>query len=180
MDRTRRYIWGIITAVVLCKYSQAEWNTTESPANRTVSCNHHDNSGNCTDSKDDHTWSGHFSICPKDYRHYCIHGVCRFVKEQNIPSCRCETGYIGSRCEYLDLEYHMAERRKIVIACVVAGLVSLILLIVFICVCTHKRYKPCRKKKRKKDSCDEDEKLSSLNTHEDLAAPVDTCDTNAV
>lgn len=43
-----------------------------------------------------------------------------------------------------------------------------------------KRYKPCRKKKRKKETSDEDEKLSSLNTHEALAAPVDTCDTNAV
>lgn len=124
---------------------------------------------------------------------------------------RCETGYIGTRCEYLDLAYHVEERRKIVIACVVAGLVFLIVLIVFICVCTQwvmcyiintfivklkrvffnlecfslalfhsKRYKPCRKKKTKKQTSDEDEKLNSLNTHEALAAPVDTSDTNAV
>lgn len=50
---------------------------------------------------------------------------------------RCETGYIGTRCEYLDLAYHVEERRKIVIACVVTGLVFLIVLIVFICVCTQ-------------------------------------------
>lgn len=132
---------------------------------------------------------------------------------------RCETGYIGTRCEYLDLDFHVGERRKIVIACVVAGLVFLILLIIFICVCTQwvmcyiikrqtysslkllvfgvylifnvvlftiflffhsKRYKPCRKKKRKKETSDEEAKLSSLNTHEALAAPVDTSDTNAV
>ncbi|XP_067232123.1 probetacellulin [Chanodichthys erythropterus] len=180
MDRTRRFILGLIAAVVLCKYSQAEWNTTKAPANRTVSCGHHDNSSNCTDSKDDHTWGGHFSKCPKEYQHYCIQGVCRFVKEQNTPSCRCEAGYIGTRCEYLDLGFHVGERRKIVIACVVAGLVFLILLIVFICVCTHKRYKPCRKKKRKKETSDEEAKLSSLNAHEASAAPVDTSDTNAV
>uniref|UniRef100_A0A8C2HX95 Betacellulin, epidermal growth factor family member n=1 Tax=Cyprinus carpio TaxID=7962 RepID=A0A8C2HX95_CYPCA len=174
MDRTRRFILGIITAVVLCKYSQAEWNTTKTP------CNHHDNSSNCTDSNDEHKWSGYFSKCPKEYRHYCIHGVCRFVKEQNTPSCRCEAGYTGTRCEYLDLNYHVEERRKIIIACVVAGLVFLILLIIFICVCTHKRYKPCRRKKRTKQTSAEDEKLSSLNTREALAAPVDTSDTNVV
>ncbi|KAG1943439.1 protransforming growth factor alpha [Pimephales promelas] len=93
---TRMLIWGIISAVVLCKYSQAEWNTTNAQANGTVSCNPHDNSSNCTDSKDDHKWSGHFSKCPKEYKHYCIHGDCRFVEEQNTPSCRCEMGYIGS------------------------------------------------------------------------------------
>ncbi|XP_073680615.1 probetacellulin [Garra rufa] len=180
MDRTRRFILGIIAAVVLCKYSQAEWNTTKTLANRTVSYNHHDNCSNCTDSNDDPKWSGHFSECPKEYTHYCIHGVCRFVKEQNTPSCRCEIGYIGTRCEYLDLDYHVGERRKIVIACVVAGLVFLILLIIFICVCTHKRYKPCRKKKRKKQTSHEDEKLNSLSAGEALAAPVDTSDTNAV
>ncbi|XP_052444981.1 probetacellulin [Carassius gibelio] len=176
MDGTRRFILGIL-AVVLCKYSQAEWNTTNTPANRTVSCDLHDN---CTGSDDDHTWSGHFSKCPKEYKHYCVHGVCRFVKAQNTPSCRCETGYIGSRCEYRDLDLRVEERMKIVIACVVAGLVFLILLFVFICVCTHKRYKPCRKKKRKKETSDEDEKLSSLNIHEALTAPVNTSDTNDV
>lgn len=43
-----------------------------------------------------------------------------------------------------------------------------------------KRYKPCRKKKRRKETSDEDEKLNSLNTHEALTAPVDSSDTNTV
>lgn len=34
-----------------------------------------------------HAWGGHFSKCPEDYKHYCIHGKCRWVKEQNAPSC---------------------------------------------------------------------------------------------
>lgn len=178
MDRTRRFIFAIISAVVLCKHSQAEWNATKAPANRTVSCEHHANSSNCTDSKDEQKWSGHFSACPKEYKHFCIHGVCRFIEEQNTPSCRCEKGYIGSRCEYLDIDFHVGERRKIVIACVVAGLVFLILLIIFICVCTHKRYRPCRKKKRKKQTIDEDDKHTPLNAHEGV--PADTSNTNAV
>ncbi|KAI7796230.1 probetacellulin [Triplophysa rosa] len=178
MDVTYRFILGIITAVALCKYSQAEWNTTQVTANSTVSCHHHDNSSNCTDSQDDHQWSGHFSECPKEFRHFCINGDCRFVKEQNTPSCRCEYGYIGTRCEYHDISQHVGEREKIVIACVVAVLVFLILFIIFICICSHKRYNPCRKKRRKNESVDEAEKLSSLNSNE--SAPVDTSDTNAV
>ncbi|TRY60895.1 hypothetical protein DNTS_035158 [Danionella cerebrum] len=114
--------------------------------------------------------------CPEDYQYFCIHGDCRFLKELNTPSCRCVIGYIGSRCEYLDYDFRVEEQRKIVIACGVAGLIFLILLIVFICVCSHKKYKPCRKKKRIKERIDEDEKLSSLNSHEAAEA----LDTNSV
>lgn len=180
MDKTYTFILGIVTAFALCKYSRAEWNTTRVSGNITVSCNHHDNSSNCTDVKDDHSWSGHFSECPTEYMHYCINGDCRFVKEQNTPSCRCKTGYIGNRCQYHEMDPHKEEKEKIVIACVVAGLVFLILFIVFICICTNKRYNPCRKKKKKNKTADETEKLSSLNSNEAAAAAADTRDTNVV
>ncbi|XP_026090619.1 probetacellulin isoform X2 [Carassius auratus] len=105
MDRTRRFILGIVTAVVLCKYSQAEWNTTKTPSD------HHDNSNNCTDSNDEHKWSGHFSTCPTEYKHYCIHGVCRFLKEQNTPSCRrTKENYhrmCGGRIDLSDSAHHL-------------------------------------------------------------------------
>lgn len=29
----------------------------------------------------------HFSRCPKQYKHYCIHGRCRFVMDEQTPSC---------------------------------------------------------------------------------------------
>uniref|UniRef100_A0A8B9H2W8 Uncharacterized protein n=1 Tax=Astyanax mexicanus TaxID=7994 RepID=A0A8B9H2W8_ASTMX len=38
--------------------------------------------------EDDHRWSGHFSKCPQEYAHYCVHGSCHFVQEQNTPACR--------------------------------------------------------------------------------------------
>ncbi|KAM6986383.1 probetacellulin [Aplochiton taeniatus] len=131
---------GIVAALALFKYSLAEWNATEELANRTVSCHHHGNRNNCTDSKDTGQWSGHFSKCPLELRHYCIHGVCRYVKEQKAPSCRCEHGFFGSRCEYVDFGWLVGEKRQIVIACVIAGLISLILLIIFICICAHLVY----------------------------------------
>lgn len=37
----------LAVAIALCKHSQAEWNATKAPANKTVSCSPHDNSSNC-------------------------------------------------------------------------------------------------------------------------------------
>ncbi|GAA6105198.1 probetacellulin isoform X1 [Tachysurus ichikawai] len=136
MEKTHKLLLGIFT-VALCKYSQAEWNTTRDTANKTVSCGPHDNSSNCTDLKDIHQWSGHLSKCPDDYLHYCIHGMCRFVEEQNTPTCRCESGYIGARCEYHDLGWLVGEQREIVIISIISGLVILLLIIVFICICAQ-------------------------------------------
>lgn len=46
---------------------------------------------------------------------------------------RCQHGYTGSRCEYLDLDWLRGEKRDIIIFCVIAALILLILLIIFIC-----------------------------------------------
>ncbi|XP_060747281.1 probetacellulin isoform X2 [Tachysurus vachellii] len=176
MEKTHKLLLGIFT-VALCKYSQAEWNTTRDTANKTVSCGPHDNSSNCTDLKDIHQWSGHFSKCPDDYLHYCIHGMCRFVQEQNTPTCRCESGYIGARCEYHDLGWLVGEQREIVIISIISGLVILLLIIVFICICAQKLY---RKKRRKQQKRDEVERLNTLNTNEASPATGDVSDTNTV
>ncbi|XP_078127851.1 probetacellulin isoform X5 [Sander vitreus] len=102
MAKVYRLYLGIVTALALCKYSLAEWNTTKETANRTVSdCHHHGNRDNCTaDTIDTGQWTGHFSKCPEELTNYCIHGECRYVEEQNAPSCRCQRGYIGGsrRC----------------------------------------------------------------------------------
>ncbi|KAG9342592.1 hypothetical protein JZ751_016024 [Albula glossodonta] len=74
-------------ALALCKYSWADWNVTQEPTNESVSCGPHGNGSNCSDAAETAKWSGHFTKCPKEYTHYCIHGECRFVREQNTPSC---------------------------------------------------------------------------------------------
>ncbi|KAJ8393982.1 hypothetical protein AAFF_G00055150 [Aldrovandia affinis] len=176
-------VFAVFTALALCKYSRAEWNVTQEPANESVSCGPHGNGSDCTDMADTAKWSGHFSKCPKEYRHYCIHGRCRFVKEQNTPSCICPKGYIGSRCEYIDFDSHIGDQRQIIIACVIAALVFLILLIVFICICVH-RHKMCRRKKRKDKKVEEMEKLkmmsSTSETRESISANAEPSETNAV
>ncbi|XP_034167322.1 probetacellulin isoform X2 [Pangasianodon hypophthalmus] len=189
MEKTHNLLLGIFT-VALCKYSLAGWNTTRDTANKTVSCGAHDNSGNCTVykqkmgettqesyTKDILQWSGHFSTCPDEYVHYCVHGTCRFVQEQNTPICRCENRYIGARCEYFDLGGLVGERREIVIISIISGLVILLLIIVFICICAQRLY---RKKRRKQEKRDEVERLNTLNTNEAPPAIGEVSDTNTV
>ncbi|XP_030005841.1 probetacellulin [Sphaeramia orbicularis] len=138
MAQVYRLYMGILTGLALCKYSLAEWNATDESANRTVSqCHRHGNGGNCTDTLDKEQWDDHFSKCPEELMYYCIHGDCRYIKDQNTPSCRCQRGYIGSRCEYMDLDWLKGDKRQILIICVVTGLVLLILLLVFICICSQ-------------------------------------------
>ncbi|XP_059213243.1 probetacellulin [Centropristis striata] len=168
MAKVCRLYVGIITALALCKYSLAEGNATEESANRTVShCHHHGSRDNCTgEPLDTGQWNGHFSKCPEELTNYCIHGECRYVKEQKTPSCRCQRGYIGARCEYLDLDLRIGEKRQIIIACIIAGLVFLILVIAFICICSHRRYRPpCwRRSRRREEPRNGTEKLSMMDT----------------
>jgi len=55
----------------------------------------------------------------------------------SLPSLRCDSGFTGSRCEYLDLGWQIGEQKQIIIVCVVAGLLLFALVIVFICLCSQ-------------------------------------------
>ncbi|CAG5867762.1 unnamed protein product [Menidia menidia] len=179
MANVLRLYTGILTALALCKYCRAEWNSTES-ANRTVSlCRLHGNHNNCTETGQ---WHGHFSTCPKELSYYCVHGECRYIKEQKAPSCRCQSGYIGSRCEYVDLDWQIGERRQIIIGCVIAGLVLLMVLIVFICMCPHRRCKLIwRRGRRREKPGNGTEKLSMMDTGTSVSAETtETTNTNSV
>ncbi|KAK7830905.1 hypothetical protein U0070_018449 [Myodes glareolus] len=77
----------------------------------------------------------HFSRCPKQYRHYCIHGRCRFVVDEQTPSCMCEKGYFGARCERVDLFYLQQDRGQILVICLIAVMVVFIILVIGVCTC---------------------------------------------
>ncbi|XP_068562856.1 probetacellulin isoform X1 [Cebidichthys violaceus] len=167
MAKVYRLYAVIATALALCKYSLAEWNATDESANRTESlCNHHGNEDNCTaGAVDTEQWPSHFSKCPEELANYCIHGECRYVEEQKAPSCRCQQGYIGSRCEYLDLDWRIGEKRQIIITCIIAGLVFLILVIVFIGFCSHRRCRLYwRRRRRREEPRNGTEKLRMMDT----------------
>ncbi|XP_047425025.1 probetacellulin [Mugil cephalus] len=170
MATAYRLCVGIVTALAVCKYSLAEWNATEEPA--VQNCHRHGDGDNCTvsptdatDTTDTDQWSGHFSSCPEELLHYCIHGECRYVEEQKTQSCRCHHGYVGSRCEYVDLGPRIADPRQIIIVCIIAGLVMIILLIVFVCICSHRRCRLCRRRgRRREEPRNGTEKLRMMDT----------------
>ncbi|XP_053267660.1 probetacellulin isoform X1 [Pleuronectes platessa] len=180
MAKVYRLYVGIITALAFCKYCIAEGNATVESTNPTIDdCHHHGNRDNCTvDPRDTEPWGGHFSRCPEELTHYCIHGECRYIEEQKAPSCRCHKGFIGSRCEHLDLDWRKGEKQQIIIACVIGGLVLLILLIVFICVCSHRRSRLCPwRGRRREERRNGSEKLGMMDTHTvppDSTAPPET------
>ncbi|XP_062868066.1 probetacellulin [Trichomycterus rosablanca] len=173
MDHTHTFLLGFIT-VALCKYAQAEWNSTGGSPNATVSCGHHDNNSNCTDGKVVHSWSDHFSECPEQYLNYCIHGTCQFVQEQNVPSCRCDSGYVGARCEYINFDWLVEDRTKILIGGIVAVLAFLLFVIAIVCVCINRR-----KRRRKQNQGDEEKKLNTIKP-DGSSEPADMSDTNTV
>lgn len=166
---------GIAAALAVCKYScVAEVNNTTELAGPTVTHgHHHGNQDNCTVTPG---WSGHFSECPEDLRHYCVHGECRYIKAQRAPSCRCRAGYSGARCEYVILDWLRADKRHLVIVCVLVGLVLIVLLVVMVCACPRQRWRMCwRRRRRREESGNGPEKLSMMatapETHGALKSP---------
>ncbi|XP_018607311.1 proheparin-binding EGF-like growth factor isoform X1 [Scleropages formosus] len=41
--------------------------------------------------------------CERKYKDFCIHGVCRYLKDLRTPSCICMAGYSGERCHLFTL-----------------------------------------------------------------------------
>nr|KAF6387358.1 hypothetical protein mMyoMyo1_007867 [Myotis myotis] len=89
-------------------------------------------------------WNDYFSPCPKKYEHYCINGKCRFVGALQTPSCLCDDGYAGARCERVDFFYLRGDTGQILVICLTAVMVTLIILVIGVCTCCH----PLRRKKK--------------------------------
>ncbi|XP_020957105.1 probetacellulin isoform X13 [Sus scrofa] len=98
---------------------------------------------------------GHFSRCPKQYKHYCIKGRCRFVVAEQTPSCVCDEGYAGARCERVDLFYLRGDRGQILVICLIAVMVIFIILVIGVCTCCH----PLRKHRKRRKVEEEMETL---------------------
>ncbi|XP_043999995.1 probetacellulin isoform X2 [Gambusia affinis] len=134
MAKLHRLYVVLLTALALWKRCLAEWNATDGSSNQTTSvCQ-----DNCTE-KDTEQSNGHFSECPEELLYYCIHGECRYIKEQKAPSCRCHNNYNGARCEYVTLDWQIGGRGQIIIGCSIAVLLLLMILVISICVCSHRR-----------------------------------------
>ncbi|KAJ1091559.1 hypothetical protein NDU88_004678 [Pleurodeles waltl] len=80
----------------------------------------------------------HFDDCPGSHTGFCLHGTCRFIVQENVASCVCRPGFIGSRCEHYDLLAVVAANQKktTITVLVVVSVVACVLLIVA-CVLIH-------------------------------------------
>ncbi|XP_072280412.1 protransforming growth factor alpha-like [Pyxicephalus adspersus] len=57
-----------------------------------------------------------FAECPDKYTNFCYHGTCRFIVSQWEASCICFKGYIGIRCEHVNLMQVMAANTDTILA----------------------------------------------------------------
>ncbi|XP_060510842.2 probetacellulin isoform X2 [Panthera onca] len=122
-------------------------NATRSPERDGLLCG--DPGENCAATTMQSKRKGHFSRCPKQYKHYCIKGRCRFVVAEQTASCVCDEGYTGARCERVDLFYLRGDRGQILVICLIVVMVIFIILVVGVCTCCHPLRR--RRKRRKKE-----------------------------
>uniref|UniRef100_A0ACB8EZC4 Uncharacterized protein n=1 Tax=Sphaerodactylus townsendi TaxID=933632 RepID=A0ACB8EZC4_9SAUR len=87
----------------------------------------------------------HFNSCPDAHSEFCFHGTCRFLVQEEKPTCLCHSGFMGTRCEHADLLAVVAanQKQQTITALVVVSIVASAVLIM-ICVLIH----CCRIKKR--------------------------------
>ncbi|XP_075899824.1 probetacellulin isoform X1 [Nelusetta ayraudi] len=184
MAKVYRLYVGIATALALCKYPMAD-QVTDSPANATASvCPPHHNGDNCTDTD---PWEGHFSECPKNLTGFCVHGVCRYLKEHWTAACRCDDGFEGHRCEFVVLPLPLTPgMRRAILTGLIVVLVVLIVAIVLICLSSHFKCRFCwwRRRRRREAPSNVTEKLSMMDTGAAQTSPTgestETTHTNAV
>ncbi|XP_012515297.1 PREDICTED: probetacellulin [Propithecus coquereli] len=112
----------------------ADGNSTRSPEINGILCG--DPEENCAATTTPPKRKGHFARCPRQYRHYCIKGRCRFVLAEQTPSC-------------------VGDRRQILVICLIAVMVIFIILVVGVCTCCH----PLRKRRKRKKKEEEMETL---------------------
>ncbi|KAM4030555.1 protransforming growth factor alpha-like isoform 1-T3 [Anomaloglossus baeobatrachus] len=77
-----------------------------------------------------------FADCPDTYTHFCFHGTCRFLVSEWTASCICFKGYIGNRCQQMDLlQLTAGDPRSILVVAFVAlpTLMGSICLAVYLC-----------------------------------------------
>ncbi|XP_008054773.1 probetacellulin [Carlito syrichta] len=136
----------------------ADGNSTKSPETNGLLCG--DPEENCAATTTQSKRKGHFSRCPRQYRHYCIKGRCRFVVAEQTPSCVCDDGYTGARCERVDLFYLRGDRGQILVICLIAVMAIFIILVVGVCTCCH----PLRKHRKRRKKEEETETLGKDTT----------------
>ncbi|KAM9331484.1 probetacellulin [Gastrophryne carolinensis] len=146
---------ALFSGLTIFPWVSSDGNSTATPEARSIPC--HMYIENCSDTSEAAKWSGHFSRCPRKYKNYCVKGKCRFVTTWKEPSCRCDKGYTGARCNYVDLFYLKEDRGQLVVIILIITMVTFVIAIISVCICSHH----CRKAHRRKMKAKEIERLNN-------------------
>lgn len=97
--------------------------------------------------EEDNLYGGSPTPCSEDYEQFCEHGQCEM--RQNLPTCRCESGYGGLQCEEIqdfNILYVVPSGQKLhyVLIAAIIGAVQ-IAVIVAVVMCFTRR---CNQNKR--------------------------------
>uniref|UniRef100_A0A1A8HLH2 Transforming growth factor, alpha n=3 Tax=Nothobranchius TaxID=28779 RepID=A0A1A8HLH2_NOTKU len=92
----------------------------------------------------------HFDDCPDSHQHFCFHGTCRFLVQEETPACVCHPGFVGLRCEHADLLAIVAtNHRQQAVATVLVLCVIGCVLIMVLCSFLHCWWRQdCRRRSR--------------------------------
>ncbi|XP_030638417.1 heparin-binding EGF-like growth factor b [Chanos chanos] len=82
--------------------------------------------------------------CRRQYKGFCIHGVCHYMEELKAPSCRCKPGYSGERCHLVTLpvgknEDSYSQTTALVIIAVVLSLLCFAVIGILLAFRYHKK-----------------------------------------
>ncbi|XP_073511409.1 epigen [Phyllobates terribilis] len=99
--------------------------------------------------------------CPEDLASFCINGHCIILKSLGEPLCRCNSGFIGERCEQIILSAVKVKEMEATHIAIGIGIGLLISgLIVFIWFYKEKR---CKKSAPNHLRCNAEETLQCVN-----------------
>ncbi|KAK9955575.1 hypothetical protein ABG768_015439 [Culter alburnus] len=82
--------------------------------------------------------------CLGEYKDFCIHGVCQYLKELNTHSCVCQAYYSGERCHLFTLPVAKEEQRysrttALAVIAVVLSLMCLAIIAILLALRYHKK-----------------------------------------
>uniref|UniRef100_A0A3Q1F8M3 Transmembrane protein with EGF-like and two follistatin-like domains 2a n=1 Tax=Acanthochromis polyacanthus TaxID=80966 RepID=A0A3Q1F8M3_9TELE len=82
---------------------------------------------------------GLYIPCPDHYKNYCVHGECQFPSILAQPSCSCDTGFRGPKCDIK--EYNVlyvvpgsGKLHYVLIASIIGALQVVIICVVVLCI----------------------------------------------
>ncbi|XP_051532749.1 proheparin-binding EGF-like growth factor [Myxocyprinus asiaticus] len=82
--------------------------------------------------------------CLWEYKDFCIHGVCQYLRDLRAHSCVCEAGYSGERCHLFTLSVAKREQRynrttALAVIAVVLSLLCLSIIGILLALRYHKK-----------------------------------------